>query len=65
MYNIVLVKQKKALKKLSGSQIFFKLSGAVLLNKEDGSLSYRIMGPVSIELRHRYSKTLSYANYII
>jgi len=63
MYNIVLVKQKKALTKLSGNQIFFKSSGAVLLNKEDGSLSYRIMGPVSIELRFKYSKTLSFANY--
>lgn len=65
MYNIVMVKQKKALTKLSGNQIFFKSKGAVLLNKENGSLSYRIIGPISIELRFNYLKTLSYTNYII
>jgi len=65
MYNIVLVKQKKPMKKLSGTQIFFKAKGAVLLNKEDGPLSYRLSGPASIELRHKYSKIMSYSNYII
>jgi len=65
MYNVVLVRQKKPLKKPSGNSIFFKTKGVVLLNKENESLSYRIDGPVSLELRHNYIKTLSYSNYLI
>lgn len=65
MYNIVLVKQLKPIKKISGTQVFFKTKGAVLLNREDGPLSYRLVGPVSINLRYKYSKIMSYSDYII
>jgi ribosomal protein L14 len=39
MYNVVLVRQKKPLKKPSGNEIFFKSKAVVLLNKENESLS--------------------------
>jgi len=66
MYNAVVVRTKKGVRRQDGSRIRFDSNAAVLLNNQLQPIGTRIFGPVTRELRgERFMKIISLAPEVL
>ena len=66
IFQAVIVRTKKELRRPDGSYIRFDDNAAVLINKENQPVGTRIFGPVAIELRKKgFMKIVSLAPEVI
>lgn len=66
VYNAVVVRTKKGVRRLDGSVIRFDSNAAVLLNSKLEPIGTRIFGPVTRELRsERFMKIISLAPEVL
>ena len=66
VYNAVVVRTRKGVRRTDGSAIRFDGNAAVLLNNQFQPIGTRIFGPVTRELRsERFMKIVSLANEVV
>ena len=66
VYNAVIVRTKKGVRRRDGSLIKFDENAAVLINAQKAPIGTRVFGPVTRELRHgKHMKILSLAPEVI
>lgn len=66
VYNAVIVRTKKGLKRDNGETIRFDTNSVVLINKQGEPIGTRIFGPVTRELRRKgYMKIISLAPEVL
>lgn len=66
IYNAVIVRTKKGLKRNSGEEIRFDTNAVVLVNKQKEPIGTRVFGPVTRELRRRgFMKIISLAPEVL
>lgn len=65
VYNAVVVRTKRGVRRPDGSLIRFDSNAAVLLNNSLEPIGTRIFGPVSRELRDRFMKIISLAPEVL
>jgi len=66
MYNAVVVRTRKGVRRADGSMIRFDSNAAVLLNNQFQPIGTRIFGPVTRELRsERFMKIISLAPEVL
>ena len=66
VYEAVIVRSKKGMKRKDGSLIRFDTNAAVLINKDGNPIGTRIFGPVTRELRGKgYMKIISLAGEVL
>lgn len=65
VWNAVIVRTKKGVRRPDGSVIRFDSNSAVLLNAQFEPVGTRIFGPVTRELRAKYMKIISLAPEVL
>ncbi len=65
VYNAVIVRTRKGIRRSDGSVIRFDRNAAVLLNNQKQPIGTRIFGPVTRELRGEHMKIISLAPEVL
>jgi len=65
IYNAVIVRTRKGIRRTDGSLIRFDRNAAVLLNNQKQPIGTRIFGPVTRELRGEHMKIISLAPEVL
>lgn len=65
VYNAVVVRTKKGVRRKDGSSICFDGNAAVILNASHEPVGTRIFGPVTRELREKFMKIISLAPEVL
>ncbi|GAB4392598.1 MAG: 50S ribosomal protein L14 [Gammaproteobacteria bacterium] len=65
VYNAVIVRTAKGVRRTDGSLIKFDGNAAVLLNNQHQPIGTRIFGPVTRELREKFMKIISLAAEVL
>ena len=63
--NAVVVRQRRAYRRLDGSYIRFSENAVVIIDKEGNPRGTRIFGPIPRELRDRFGKIISLAPEVV
>ena len=65
VFNAVIVRTKKGVRRPDGSLIRFDKNAAVLLNNQKQPIGTRIFGPIARELRKKFMKIISLAAEVL
>ncbi|MFZ5807018.1 MAG: 50S ribosomal protein L14 [Verrucomicrobiota bacterium] len=61
----VLVRTRKAIRRLDGSHLRFDTNAVVIIDKDNNPIGTRIFGPVARELRDKFMKIISLAPEVL